>query len=360
MLLMVLAGSAALAQAPEEESGDEEAVPYVEELPNFAGRTVSGEAVVDLADFISSCLAELGGIPDLMQVQTTDGWLRGISAAEAFVLLARTAYLWEVVGELPETVPIAPDDPVPPVLDAEDIPAADADLSVGQEVATDQFLAQCGATVQWVDRLHVIPTAVWVEGERLSATQYLAGLAICIEYAYWEEGVLDYMLLPAYFPPDSWAANVAEQPGGAASEEELFGSAETGQEEAAVQELPAPATAGRPVLTGPPQLPAPAVPQLALFPPAGSTLSGLADLVASYSGPPASFVTFAIDGQTRVILNVPPYSYRWDTSVIPPGAHTVRVQVIGEGDAVIADQMNGFTVVPPGASEVSDRAVDEF
>jgi hypothetical protein len=36
------------------------------------------------------------------------------------------------------------------------------------------------------------------------------------------------------------------------------------------------------------------------------------------------------------------------------------VQVIGEGDAVIADQMNGFTVVPPGASEVSDRAVDEF
>jgi hypothetical protein len=113
-------------------------------------------------------------------------------------------------------------------------------------------------------------------------------------------------------------------------------------------------------MAGPPQLPALAAPQLTLFPPGGSTLSGMADLVASYSGPPASFVTFAIDGQTRVILNVPPYSYRWDTSGIPPGAHTVRVQVLGEGDAVIADRMNGFTVVAPEAPEVSDSAADEF
>ena len=360
VLLLLVGGSAALAQVPEAQSPAEEPGSYVEQLPDFAGRIVSGEAVVDLADFISGCLAEVGGIPDFAQVQTADGRLRGISAAQAFVLLARTAYLWQVTGQLPETVPIAPEDPRPPILDAEDIPAPEAELSVGQEVPTELFLSQCNATVQWVDRLHVVPTAVWVDGERLSAAQYLAGLAICIQYAYWEEELLEYLFLPAYFPPDSWARNAAEQPGGAGAEmgeeqaEEWPSSAETVWEEAPPEEPPA---SGLPLLAGPPQVPAAARPQLTLFPSAGATLSGVADLVASYSGPPARFVTFAIDGETRVILNLPPYSYRWDTSGLPPGTHTVRVQVLGEGEAVIADQINGFVIVPPEAPEVSDATL---
>ena len=84
------------------------------------------------------------------------------------------------------------------------------------------------------------------------------------------------------------------------------------------------------------------------------------DLVASYLGPPPRFVVFAIDGAMRAIVNFPPYSFRWDTSALQPGPHTVRIQVLGEEDAILTDQLCGFTVVLPEPKRPEQTFVDDL
>ena len=323
------------------------------DLPDFAGRTVSGEAVVDLADFIAGYLDETGTIPDFAQVETAAQSLRTISAVEVFVLLARTTYLWQFTGSLPETVPIAPDQVSLPVLDAEDVVPPPGNPDVGREIPTDSFLAQCPAVVRWVDRLQVVPTAVWVDGQRLSAAECLAALAICVSYAYWEGEVYGSIFLPAYAPPQSWIGD-AEPLDYSGSE---WGEEESG-DEAAAEEPAEPYWqeedlfgqedyAPRVPLYGPVQEPVyEAEPRLVVFPEPGATVSGLVDLIASYSGPQERFVIFVIDAKSEVIMNFPPYGYRWDTRTLEPGVHAVRVQVLGDGDAVLADQTSAFVVVP--------------
>jgi hypothetical protein len=368
-LLFILLSSLALAQTTLGEGTAEAAAPNAG-LPDFAGRTVSGESVVDLADFICGYLADTGTVPDFAQVQTAAGSLRRISAAEAFVLLARTAYLWEINGQLPETVPIAPDDVSAPVLDPEDLSASEVDLDSGVQVATEQFLAQCGATVSWVDRLHIIPTAVWVEDERLSAMEYLAGLAICIQYAYWEGELYDYIFLPAYASPQSWiqsAAALASAPTTLASPAESWPSDTTQPEQTEWEAQVAPLVESEweeagweeEIPASLPSLPVP-LPKLVVFPEPGSTLSGIADIVASYTGPPARFVIFDIDGKTQVIMNYPPYSCRWDTSALEPGTHSVRVQVLGDADLVLADQVSAFAIVSPQAGQSAEDLPDDL
>ena len=72
------------------------------ERPAFAGHNVSGDSVVELADFISSYLAETGTMPDWAQVRTT--------------------YLWRALGDLPERIPIAPESVSGPVIELQDVP----------------------------------------------------------------------------------------------------------------------------------------------------------------------------------------------------------------------------------------------
>ena len=361
LALLALTGFCCSAQEIETwAAGEEPALGF--ELPDFSSRTVPGEAVVDLADFICGYVSDVGYLPDFTQVQTADGGLRRISAAEAFILLARTAHLWEALGALPETVPLAPDELRPPLIDAEDVPDWNIDLSEGREVPTDQFLANVGETVRWVDRLHAIPTAVWVNGERLSAAEYLAGLAICIQHAYWEGTLYDSLFLPWYGSPHSWVGIRMEQSGDTVAalsaedesweetDAEWFDWAEAEEEGSAPLLVVEPAEA----------LPPPPPPHLTVFPRSGSVVSGKVDLVAGYVGPAPRFVVFAVDGATRAIVNVPPYSFRWDASGAAPGPHTVRVQVLGEGDAVLAEQFCGFSVVPPESALSDQDLVDDL
>ncbi len=351
LILLLLSTPLCLAQLPAAEGALEETIPSVG-LPNFAARTVPGESVVDLADFASGYLADSGSLPDFLQLQTADGGLRRASAGEAFALLARTVHLWQTMGSLPSTVPLAPDEINAPLIDPQDVPSSDFDPDAGREIPTDQFLAQCGETVRWIDRLHTIPTAVWVDGQRLSAVDYFAGLAVCIQYAYWEGQLYDTIYIPAYLPPQSWIGRRLDRDGAASSSAAPQGGQpqpevpyqETGQQESPQQPPLLPTFA--PAALELPLPPAPE-PQLALFPRSGSTLSDKADLVASYSGPPARFVLFSVDGVTRSITNFPPYSYRWDTSTLAPGPHTVGVQVLGEDDVILVDQLCGYIVAPP-------------
>ena len=364
LLVLLAAASCCFGQLPPLGELMEEAAAG-DGLPSFSERTVSGEGVVDLADFISGYVADAGTIPDFMQVQTADGGLRRISAAEAFILLARTAYLWQTMGGLPATIPIAPDGVSAPLLDPEDLPDPNADFEQGRVISTDEFLAQCGPTVRWVDRLHTVPTAVTFAEERLSAADYLSGLAVCIQYAYWYGGLEETLFLPWYDPPQSWVRLYAEQFGGMpapVSEGEVLEegweeplSGESGWEGTAEAGALPPVQAWETAAAA--YAPAP---ELTLFPRSGSTVSGKVDLVASYVGPTARFVTMAIDGATRAIMNLPPYSYRWDTSALAPGPHTVRIQVLGDGDAVLVDQLCGYTVTPPEPRAAEEEFVDDL
>jgi hypothetical protein len=345
-------------------------------LPSFGAHAVPGESVVALADFFAGYLADAGDLPDFAQVGTADGQLRSISTAEAFALLARTAYLWELTGQLPSSVPIAPDRLSPPLLDAEDPTAGEFDPESGLDVSTQHFLAVCGDTVRWIDRLGAIPTAVWVDGVRLSAAQYLAGLAICIQYAYWEGELYDSLFLPHYSAPRSWprlsqAYEPAPSPPlpyaeGWPSETVWPMESEaapgvdpweepTWEQEALQYEPLVPLSDLAAVEQEPPSRP-----EFALYPEPGSTLSGVVDLVVSYSGPTERFVIFEIDGRSRIIRNFPPYGYRWDTSGLKPGTHTVRVQILGEDGALLIDQVSAFTIVPPGGGPPDAEPLDDL
>ncbi len=386
IVLTLLFASACIAQDAAGQQADEAA------LPNFGISAAPGEAVVDLADFVSSTLDASGTIPDLVQVRTSDGELRNLTAAEAFVLLARATYLWRTAGSLPQSVPISPGEISPPVLDSQDLVAAPTDSAVGREIPTEQFLSQCAAAVRWADRLRVIPTAIWVDGNRLSAAEYMAGLAICLSYAYWEDQLSDTIFLPAYAPPVSWVGETeaqseatghetfAEETSSAATESSYEEEA-SGYEEQAGEA----ASYGNESLAGEqqydeqglvngddqgsygdgewdsgesyeaeafepgteeyvePEIP----PRMEITPEPGDEVRGVVDLIVSYSGPPASFVVFTIDGKGEVIMNSPPYSYRWNTASLKPGPHQVRIQVVGADDDTLLDQSNAYIVVAP-------------
>ena len=332
-------GQAEEAQAPEAETAGP------------AGTAVSGESAVELAEFVSAYLASSGQVPGLAQVKTTDGGMRTLSAAEAFILLARTVYLWRASDELPATVPISPANVLAPDIDPEDVPSGEVDQTVGREIPTESFLDFVQATVRWVDQLHKVPTAVILQGERLSAAEYMGGLAICIEYAYNQGGLLDTISLPAYAPPQTWIGASAQV--AAVNAEEETGTEAAVGEESVLPVTPPPASARR-------ASPVQARPQLSLFPAPGSTLSGQVELVASYTGPAATFVTFDIDGATRAIMNVPPYSCRWDTSTLPPGNHTVRVKVYDSEGAELMDQVSAYQVVRPKPKSAVEQPAENL
>ncbi len=310
-------------------------------VPDLSGDSVPGEAVVELADFICAYLNDSGTVPDWSQVRMVNGQLRRISAAEVFALLARTVYLWDSTGELPATVPLAPKRVNPPQLDPEDIPLGPPDPAVGREVPTADFLAWCAETVYWIDRLHTIPTAVWLDGERLSAVEYLAGLAVCIQYAYYEGDLLDYLFLPRYAPPDSWvgasgsavrAAQYSASSSQAESQTREIAAEEVSEEAPVPEREPETAEAAYPS------------PSLLLTPDLGAEVSGVVDVVGFYTGPPPDYVIFGVDGKTAAMTNRQPFSFRWDTSGLEPGKHTVRVRVYGKDDSLLIEQVSIYRV----------------
>lgn len=343
------------AQVPGLGASAEEVAPSQILLAGGGGQ-IPGEYAVELADFIASYLVESNTAPDWAQVRTSEGSLQLISIADAFSLLARTTYLWQALGHLPDYVPIAPSDLRAPVIDPQDVLTSADDQSGARQIPTDQFLAQCAPTVQWIDRLRIIPTAVWVDGERLSATEYLAGLAVCIQYAYYQGDLESHLLLPRYGPPRAWAQTAARAPIGTSlaalpSLMPAASPAEPSQAETAEEPGSAEGYGSRD------EFPAP---RLTLFPEPGSELRGLVNLVAVYEGPPPRFVMFYVDGVKRFITNLPPYSCRWDTAEERPGRHSVQVNVLGDDDTVLTSLIARFTVALEEPETPAAEASDEL
>lgn len=337
LLALCLSLAALVAQAQDDLYSDETAAYEEEETApeeqEVAPISVSGRAVVDLAQSISNAVADLGAIPDWSQITTLQG-RRSLSAADAFILLARTAYRWEVDGDLPARVSLIPGAVSPPVLDDQDFPDAALDLEAGREIATDAFLSQAGECLRWADQFQVVPTAVWVDGERLSAAEYLAGLAICLEYSYYSGYLEETLYLPDYSPPPAWVEHT-----------ELLAE-ELGEEAVAEEAVEEDLGIVPPVLALR-EVPRLVKPTITLLPAPGSKVSGVVDLVVSYSGPPAEFITFAVDGQTKGITNSPPYGYRWNTAQVKPGKHEITVRAFGENAVEIMTQKGSYTVTAP-------------
>jgi len=377
LLLLVVSVSGGWAQTPGLDTEDQsqgyyeaaaEATESAPPAPAATNAEATGESVVDLSTFVSAYLADTGRLPDLVQVKTGAGNLRVLSTAEAFILIARAVDMWRTNGERPSAVPIAPANVSRPYIDPEDVVQVPVDVNVGREIATESFLDQAQATVRWVDRTRRIPTAVFVDGQRLSAAEYLAGLAICVEYADAWGGVEDSIFLPSYAPPTGWigSASPAQAAEGESGEGEGGGAEQNGAEGSASEQSAgqAPVSGVQPMAppvaeeasSGGPQKP----PRLVVFPRPGQTVSGVVELVASYSGPRAKFVLFSVDNATRAIMNIPPFGYRWDASALPPGTHTVRVQVLGEGNVALIDQVSAYTVVAPKQEAPVEEQPEEF
>jgi hypothetical protein len=391
ILVLLVTASVCRAQTPGLDTGSQDqtytqAAPAAEAsapaAPAVSNAEATGQSVVDLAKFISAYLADTGRLPDLVQVKTGTGNLRVLSTAEAFVLIARTADLWRTNGERPSAVPITPTDVQRPYLKPEDIPQANVDVSVGQEVSTEAFLMLANATVRWVDQEYRLPTSVFVDGERLTAAQYLAGLAICVEYADSRGGLDDTIFLPEFGPPLGWieTASAAQTPGEGSGEGEAAAAGSGGDSAAGAEQGTPEQSAGdqaaaenaapkQPTVMEPmaplaaeeePGVAPQERPRLTVFPEPGRTVSGVVELVASYTGPPAKFVMFSIDNITRAIMNIPPFGYRWNTSALPPGSHSVGVQVLGEGNVVLLNQVSAYTVVAPKAKAPAEEQPEEF
>ena len=318
------------------QTSEEQAEPEETEVTSIS---VSGRAVVDLAQSVSNLLGDLGAIPDWGQVATSRGRQR-ISAADMFVLLNRTIYRWDTDGEMPKTVSISLGAASPPVLDPQDFPDPALDLETGREIPTDLFLSQEGECLHWTDQFQVIPTAVWVNGARLSAAEYLAGLAICLEYSYFSGKLEDTIFLPDYSPPPAWVEHTELLVGSVEGESAEEGTAGQGEAFSAEPGMVPP-------LIPEEATPRLAVPKLTLLPTPGSKVSGVVDLVVGYSGPPAQFITFGVDGQKRAITNAPPYGYRWDVTKLKPGKHEVTVKAYGEHTVEIVAQVSSYAVIAP-------------
>jgi len=304
------------------------------EVPTVA---IPGRSVADLAHALSTRLGDNGALPEWGRVALPAGGRQRLSAADMFVLLARAAQAWHTDGALPTSVSLRPGATDPPILDPQDYPDPQVDLEKGREVNADALLSFVADTLRWADRFQRLPTAVWVNGARLSAAEFMAGLAVCLDYASANGELGDTVFLPDYSPPLSWAEHTDLV---AASQ----ASAQTGEEASAES---TPRYGMTPPLLGlNASAPRVAKPQLALLPAPG-TVSGDVDLVVSYSGPPVAFVTFMVDGKTRAIMNHAPYGYRWRTAEVSPGKHQILVRAFGDNDAEVTAQTATYVVAAP-------------
>jgi hypothetical protein len=190
-----------------------------------------------------------------------------------------------------------------------------------------------------------------------------------MSYAYWEGQLYDFVTLSAYAPPYSWLAET-DATGFAETEWEEEPTWDQGGEwdaeglgrewEERAPPAPAPRRPSVPLSAAPEVGASQTAPRLTVYPEPGSTVSGIVDIVAAYVGPPAKFVVLTIDSHSEIIMNFPPYGYRWDTRDLEAGVHSVRVQVLGDGDVLLADQMTAYIVVPSQSDALELEVRDDL
>ena len=305
-----------------------------------APATVSGSALIALADSLWARASETGAVPDNLPLILPDASQIEVSAALAFNLFLATINLWQTDGSFPASVLLPSTPPAPPQLDPRDILPRPSDPSrlPTRQLAAASLIAQCPAIAQWAFRVGGLPTAVWIDGERYSAGEFLVAMAQFIQQASRRSAFPASLLIPRCVAPRSWPSA-----GPAAS-----------AQAAPPASLPVLVTPQPPGEAAPP-----AQPRFSLLPHTGTKVSGFVDLVGEYSGPPPKFVAFLIDGKDRYLTNSQPYSYRWRLEGVAPGEHRVTARAFGQPDEVLAEASIVLLVVPASKADRA-RAENEF
>ena len=347
LFLLGLGVSPVWAQYDEDRTSDQpvalEEEEAMEEEPAPATLAITGASVVALAKSLVTSFGATGAVPDWGQVRTAGGSQR-ISATDVFVVLLRTAQRWDAEGALPATVPLDLGAVSPPRLDPEDLEVGGTAEKAPREIQTELFLGQTGDVMRFLEEGEMVPTAVWVNGERLSAAEYLSGLAICIDYAHTQGTLEDTLYVAHLTPPQVWIRHTellmqSDQ----LADEATSDTEETG---AAVPLLAAPTVAPRPVK-----------PALSIFPKTGARVSGVVDLVVNYTGPAGVYVAFEVDGKAKGVTNAPPFGFHWDTAPYAPGKHQLVVRAQTGGGMEIVSQTATYVVAPSKAQKATPPPV---
>lgn len=282
----------------------------------LALRQLPYSAAYEIAEQAYQSVATSGGLPDDFRVANENGRAEQVTAAQALGLLAAAAEATAAddsgnLALLPATIgaPVAFDES-----------AAQPNLAV----PTSELLAQGRPTLDFTAMLGAFPSAIWVNGQRLSATEYFAALASLFKYQARTERLPEKVQITRCGAPSSWTAATIRS----------------------AKELP---KGLPPANLAPTVAVAPTIPKLELYPGAGAKLCGLTDFVAAY-GPTETrvIVSFCLDGQLKISTDCAPFSLRLDTSQLTPGSHKLRVEVEDlTGGGTLASKEINFTVVQP-------------
>ncbi len=167
--------------------------------------SVPNTSLTDLVRALCERLGESGSVPEWGRVAVARGERPRLSAADMFVLLTRAAQAWHTDKRIPASISVSVGAVDPPVLDPQDYPKSTVNQDKGRTLDAEQVLSFASDTLHWMEQSGSVPTAVWISGQRVSAAEYLAALAMCLDYAASTGHVGKTLFLPNYSPPLSWA-----------------------------------------------------------------------------------------------------------------------------------------------------------
>jgi len=281
---------------------------------------IAATEVLQVADIVARGLATQARIPSRVTVALTDGSRVSLSAAQAFVLLARFLGTGYEEGLTPEATSMPPQMMGP--LERSEQPAG-----AGRDIvlASSDLVAQARPTADVAESSGHLPTAIWVTGLRLTPSQFLGGMATLLQYALYMGSVPEHVTISQYLPPLDWGDISA------VGREPLPTSTYTeGMEVGGPGALPpagyAPGAAEPAPGYEAPE-PPPPKPQLTLYVSAKPKWSGQQTLTVEYQGPPA-FIRLTIDGAGKAVSNMPHFTYVWDTRLEPDGRHIIEAAAV--------------------------------
>jgi len=294
---------------------------YCQEPSNAGLPTLPFAAAVEVSRQVYDAVKESRPIPDLFVIDLENGIEGEFSAARALGLVAFAAERL-LEGNTSE-LPLPPDNIRAPVSLHDEETTRDDPVTV----SLTSLLSEGGAILDFAAALETYPSAIWVEGNRLSAAEFMQGVASTFKF------IADYNQMPE---------QVRIVPCAGASSWELSPQA------VPLMEVPDREPASN---TSASEDESPA-PLLALYPEPGAVLSGEVTISAALLPPlPDAVISFFLDNKLVYVSNRKPYVLELDTGKLTEGEHKISAR---------ADKLDGTFIMEAAAkfNFVSDDKTD--
>ncbi len=289
---------------------------------------IAAKEVLRVADAVARSLATSGRIPAGEVVTLSDGRTRSLSAAQLFVLLARFLGTGYEQGVSPQHAP-APPDIIGP------LEASPATVGTSRQaiIETADLLAQTRATADVAESTGNLPSAVWVQGLRLTPAQFMGAMATVLQHALLQGAVPRQVVVGNYAAPLDWSAVPSAAGAPAAESQGPIAEAGAGPAEApSWARLPAEVADSARSVEPRAQ---PTEPRLTVYVPVKPPLSGRHTLTIQYQGPPA-IIRLSIGGRAKAVSNMTHFTYVWDTRLEPDGTHALRVAAVDDAERALS------------------------